>query len=588
MAVSTSNMEIGREIQFVDASLKDFSCPICLEVLNDPFLTECCGHHFCNKCISSVLKQRRNECPLCKAHPVCGIVDKRFKRELNEVKVYCLLRSQGCEWTGRFGNLNNHLSLSQQNGQCKHVVVICPNKKCDTTLPRHEMKTHTDNMCKYRPFICQWCGHNGVYMEIVTFHYQRCPLYPVTCPNECSTDAMKRSELENHLNSCPNAIVPCPFSGLGCHVTTKRCKQNDHIESYVAQHQVLITNAVTELQKNLKMADLKSQTVSRYVASRISDIENDCTKLEHDLCSFIADETRIERNKLDETHDNFEHLQIEVIKLSNNLADMSLENKQLRSSVNFLQMQVTKLEKQHTSSNQQMMNMEKEMKQLRRKFEVDVKQMMKDEIATNLAPLQETVSQQQTIDHWIKGYKLIANEMKRSHWKFYLRTMAEAATQFPTPTLPIIIRVSGYKDAKLKGKIVDTSEFCVGTDNVSSRLCLSVSFEVSGCMTVGVKWYGFMGSPIKGNLVVTLLNQVRNNSHYMKEIWSASDGSFLDYAGKYLTNNLNTGSYAKLSIGYLELEKVDLPRYQYVMNDTLFFEVSSSNSEPQSFNCCVQ
>jgi len=60
------------QLQFVEVSLQDFTCPICLEVLDDPFLTDCCGHRFCCKCIDSA-KRRKNECPLCKAQPVDGV-----------------------------------------------------------------------------------------------------------------------------------------------------------------------------------------------------------------------------------------------------------------------------------------------------------------------------------------------------------------------------------------------------------------------------------------------------------------------------------------------------------------------------------
>ena len=141
------------EIQFLDGPLKDSSCPICLDLLKDPFLTECCGHHFCNKCINSV-QQQKNECPLCKECPIKGIIDKRFKRELNEVHVYCPLRPQGCEWTGELGNLNTHLSVGQQYGQCKHVVVNCPNNNCNMKLPRHKIKCHARKECDYRPFTC--------------------------------------------------------------------------------------------------------------------------------------------------------------------------------------------------------------------------------------------------------------------------------------------------------------------------------------------------------------------------------------------------------------------------------------------------
>lgn len=130
----------NNDVQFVDGPLKeDWKCPVCLELLKTPFLTECCGHHFCDRCINTVQRQQ-NECPMCKTCPIKGIIDKHFKREINEAQVYCLLQSEGCDWTGELGNLNTHLSVGQQFGQCKYVVVSCPNSHCDMTFLRHQME----------------------------------------------------------------------------------------------------------------------------------------------------------------------------------------------------------------------------------------------------------------------------------------------------------------------------------------------------------------------------------------------------------------------------------------------------------------
>lgn len=179
-------------------------------------MTECCGHHFCNACVKSIL-QCSSECPLCKAQPVYGIVDKRFKRELDDAKVYCSLKSQGCEWTGPLSDLTTHLSYGQLDGPCQYVAVTCSYKNCNYTSTRHKMKKHTKSVCKHRPFTCPHCKYKGVYADVVSTHYQSCLEFPVVCPNKCTANKIKRSQLNEHFKGC-NVVVSCPFSGVGCGV----------------------------------------------------------------------------------------------------------------------------------------------------------------------------------------------------------------------------------------------------------------------------------------------------------------------------------------------------------------------------------
>ena len=63
---------------------EDFCCPICCDVLREPFLTECCGQHFCSDCIAKA-KRKVNRCPYCQQEPLNGIIDKYFRRQLKDV-----------------------------------------------------------------------------------------------------------------------------------------------------------------------------------------------------------------------------------------------------------------------------------------------------------------------------------------------------------------------------------------------------------------------------------------------------------------------------------------------------------------------
>ena len=64
----------------------DFACPICLERLKDPFVTQC-GHSFCYSCITTHL-QNKTVCPCCSDYLT---QDKVFPNYLlNKVKSHPL------------------------------------------------------------------------------------------------------------------------------------------------------------------------------------------------------------------------------------------------------------------------------------------------------------------------------------------------------------------------------------------------------------------------------------------------------------------------------------------------------------------
>ena len=46
--------EATNQLKFVDLPNDKFNCLICLRVLQDPYLTACCGNHFCEACIEKV------------------------------------------------------------------------------------------------------------------------------------------------------------------------------------------------------------------------------------------------------------------------------------------------------------------------------------------------------------------------------------------------------------------------------------------------------------------------------------------------------------------------------------------------------
>ena len=58
---------------------KDIMCPICLDILNEPFLCNKCQNNFCNNCITK-WKINNSKCPIC-----CTYADYIYNRLLKNI-----------------------------------------------------------------------------------------------------------------------------------------------------------------------------------------------------------------------------------------------------------------------------------------------------------------------------------------------------------------------------------------------------------------------------------------------------------------------------------------------------------------------
>ena len=60
------------------------------------------------------------------------------------------------------------------------------------------------------------------------------------CPNQCINEKFKRGELDEHLlTMCPNEVVPCTFSEMGCTEKMKRSDLQKHIKANILQHHAM-------------------------------------------------------------------------------------------------------------------------------------------------------------------------------------------------------------------------------------------------------------------------------------------------------------------------------------------------------------
>ena len=221
----------GYDYSFVDKNLERYTCSaICTRVLRDPFLTGCCGQHFCESCLGYWFAEHYTEsCPHCRAEGENFqiLYDKKLKREIDSLRIHCTNKEEGCEWIGEMQFLQKHLNPANAYG-CGYIEVECSNS-CDGAtifvplkMKRKDLDDHLKNVCPLRPYQCEHCGYSDTYENIaggyyenyavttLSCHYNICTEFPLECPNRCGTNNIKRKDMKDHRSQCPEEKIECP------------------------------------------------------------------------------------------------------------------------------------------------------------------------------------------------------------------------------------------------------------------------------------------------------------------------------------------------------------------------------------------
>ncbi len=163
---------VGFDCEFVEPPPEKFIqsiCPVCLQIIREPYQVTCCGKKFCKVCIKRI-KYTKNACPTCTQKEFSSYSDKGLKQALYDLKVRCSHQREGCEWTGELGQLDDHLNKDprpekQQEG-CQYVKVTC-NKDCGYQMQRRAIKNHHNYYCPNRQFTCEHCHvYKATYNDV--------------------------------------------------------------------------------------------------------------------------------------------------------------------------------------------------------------------------------------------------------------------------------------------------------------------------------------------------------------------------------------------------------------------------------------
>ena len=244
--------------KFINEVSKYLVCKLCRHAANGPSMTTCCGELFCKACIAPAVEKKR-PCPSCERSTTFSVFpNPRYERDIKNLCVCCTMKDRGCQWTGKLEQLDAHLDV--ETGDCEYVDIDCP-EKCGQQIQKCRLDTHIANECPERDFVCQYCDFKATYDIVTNKHWPECQKYPVKCPNECDIGVVKRSILEDHLNTCPLQVIECNFSYAGCDKKLQRQDMEKHVEESTREHLALMAAASVRMSREFeqKLQDQRNE-----------------------------------------------------------------------------------------------------------------------------------------------------------------------------------------------------------------------------------------------------------------------------------------------------------------------------------------
>ena len=180
------------------------------------------------------------------------IFNQQADRLIRSLHVFCTNKQQGCDWQGEVHNVNDHLS------KCLLQVVSCSND-CEKSLERQYLASHIETECPRRKIECQFCQDTGEYHLIEGRHKDKCPKFPLPCPNKCEIESIERDKIEEHRKTCPLEVIQCDYHAIGCTTKMTRKELSKHKQEMMEEHLSLSIKELVETKAQLKLTATEHQ-----------------------------------------------------------------------------------------------------------------------------------------------------------------------------------------------------------------------------------------------------------------------------------------------------------------------------------------
>ena len=264
---------VGYACEFIDVVPKELQteCSICLHVLRDPYMVDCCGYRFCKLCIERVLLDFKS-CPLCNHRGPTTVADKQLSRTLREKTVRCTHKEDGCRWVGVLSALDQHLDTTTRVDGCLFKLIRC--HYCDSMFRLNQIVDH-ESVCALKPLICEYCGVFQCLRRELPEHWDSCALYPIVCPKGCGAK-ITRIGLDKHFKHwCPLSVVDCEFAHAGCKVRMRRKCMKSHLDEAAKDHLHLMTKKFSEMKVAYEREQNDNKTLKLQLESVKEELEEE-------------------------------------------------------------------------------------------------------------------------------------------------------------------------------------------------------------------------------------------------------------------------------------------------------------------------
>ena len=556
----------GYDYQFVKTPSDMLICTVCFLPSKQPYLSECCGHTFCKSCLEGS-KKFSNICPMCRSEDFKAIFNKQADRVIRSLHVFCTNKKQGCEWQGEVNNITNH------HGNCLFQIVHCPND-CGASLQRQYLIIHVENECPRRRVNCQYCNGVGEYQFIKGQHKEECLKFPIQCPNKCEIKSICRDEVEEHREICPLEMIQCDYHVVGCRVKMTRKDINTHKQETMEEHLSLSINELMETKRQFKSAQLEVENSTNEQLATVKQSSNNALVQLKQQLSASQQETRKTREDLtkqliqteknltakltasqQETRKTREDLTKQLIQTEKNLtAKLTASQQEAKWTKDQLLQKLTATEKELNTTKQQLATTcqnltkaEKEHTTLAASTDKALTE-MENKFQAKITAAENRIAELE------KKLQQNTKQIEEGSWLTSLHNRASMLSS-GNEVVPVVVKMTEFtkhKDADwLSNSFYDNRTTC------KLQLRIFVNRDDSTYMSMCLIKVLQSKRPA-GRFAVRLLNQISDRNHYQVQ----SD----------VFVPINTIWQKKFFISYKDLHK-STAEYQYLRDDTLFFEV---------------
>ncbi len=255
----------GYQCEFIDPVPGHLKCHKCKMVARNLVFVNCCMESYCSGCISE-----RESCHACNASKFSTVDGKKHLKSIQELKVYCSMKSRGCDWSGTVEEWETHIDPNLDN--CQYSDVPCP-LDCDKMIPKNLIVQHMADECAKREYTCEYCDFKGTYEEVMNVHLRECKYVPVQCPNFCNVSDIKREQLWQHIKICSREELLCKFSGVGCEDRFWRKDEAEHMNQNSQSHLLKTATTLATVNKELRQKLLQQEETIKTQGAILSEQE---------------------------------------------------------------------------------------------------------------------------------------------------------------------------------------------------------------------------------------------------------------------------------------------------------------------------